>query len=120
MYSTRAESGEKLPKGAKSSDSTGEKRMGPRSSGSMQGPNSLKGTKGETGEKLPKGANASDETGERHAKLNGGVAMGKMDGIGSREISHMGKNDGRTGEFNTGSKEHDCYSHERMPHVQDM
>jgi len=46
--------------------------------------------------------------------------MGKMDGIGSREMSHMGKNDGRTGEFNTGSKEHDCYSHERMPHVQDM
>jgi len=114
MYSTRAESGEKLPKGAKSSDRTGEKM------GSEKGPNSLKGTKGETGEKLPKGANASDETGERHAKLNGGVAMGKMDGIGSREMSHMGKNDGRTGEFNTGSKEHDCYSHERMPHVQDM
>ena len=79
-----------------------------------------KPAKGRTGEKLPKGANASDETGERHAKLNGGVAMGKMDGIGSREMSHMGKNDGRTGEFNTGSKEHDCYSHERMPHVQDM
>ena len=28
MYSTRAESGEKLPKGAKSSDRTGEKKIG--------------------------------------------------------------------------------------------
>jgi len=110
---------EKEPKGAKSSDSTGEKKMGPRSSGSMQGPNSLKGTKGMSGEKLPKGANASDETGEIKRPLNGGVAMGRADSIGARDMSHMGKVDGRTGEFNTGSKESECYTHERMPHVQD-
>ena len=114
MYSTRAESGEKLPKGAKSSDRTGEKM------GSEKGPNSLKGVPSVTGAKAPMGATSSDMSGERKAKLVGGVGMGKMDGIGSREMSHMGKNDGRTGEFNTGSKEHDCYNHERMPHVQDM
>jgi len=104
---------EKKPKGAKSSDRTGEKK------GMETGPNSLKGTKGMSGEKMPKGVNSSDMSGERKAKLVGGVGMGKADSIGSRDGSHMGMNDGRTGEFNSGSKEHECYSHERMPHIQD-
>jgi hypothetical protein len=104
---------EKEPKGAKSSDRTGEKK------GSESGPNSLKGTKGMTGEKMPKGANSSDTSGEIKRPLVGGVAMGKADSLGARDGSHMGKNDGRTGEFNTGSKEHECYSHSRVPHVQD-
>ena len=104
---------EKEPKSAKSSDRTGEKK------GSESGPNSLKGTKGMSGEKMPKGVNSSDMSGERKAKLVGGVGMGKADSIGARDMSHMGKVDGRTGEFNTGTSESMCYSHERMPHVQD-
>ena len=110
---------EKEPKGAKSSDMTGQKKMKETNAAGMSGPNSLKGTKGMSGEKLPKGANASDETGERKMPLVGGVAIGRADSIGARESSHMGKNDGRTGEFNTGTSESMCYSHERMPHVQD-
>lgn len=105
---------EKEPKGAKSSDRTGEKK------GMETGPNSTKGTKGMSGEHMPKGVNSSDMSGERKAKLVGGVAIGKADSIGSRDMSHMGKVDGRTGEFNSGSKEHECYSHERAPHIQDM
>ena len=104
---------EKAPKGVTASDRSGEKM------GSEKGPNSLKGTPGMTGEKMPKGANASDMSGERKAKLVGGVGIGKADSIGARDGSHMGKNDGRTGEFNTGSSESECYSHERMPHIQD-
>jgi len=110
---------EKEPKGAKSSDSTGEKKMGPKSFDKMTGPNSMKGTKGMSGEKMPKGADSADTTGEIKRPLNGGVAMGKADSIGSRDMSHMGKVDGRTGEFNTGSKESECYVHERTPHIQD-
>ena len=104
---------EKEPKRAKSSDRTGEKM------GSESGSNSTKGTKGMTGEKLPKGATASDMSGEIKAKLVGGVGIGKADSIGARESSHMGKVDGRTGEFNTGSRESECYSHERTLHIQD-
>ena len=104
---------EKEPKSAKSSDRTGEKKA------SESGPNSLKGTKGMSGEKMPKGVNSSDMSGERKAKLVGGVGMGKADSIGARDMSHMGKVDGKTGEFNTGTSESMCYSHERMPHVQD-
>ena len=104
---------EKEPKSAKSSDRTGEKK------GSESGPNSLKGTKGMSGEKMPKGVNSSDMSGERKAKLVGGVGMGKADSIGARDMSHMGKVDGKTGEFNTGSKESECYVHERTPHIQD-
>ena len=110
---------EKEPKGAKSSDMTGQKKMKETSTAGMSGPNSLKGTPGMTGEKMPKGVNASDMSGERKAKLVGGVGMGKADTIGMRDNSHMGKNDGRTGEFNTGSNESECYTHERVPHVQD-
>jgi hypothetical protein len=113
MYSTRAESGEKLPKGVMSSDRTGMKK------GSESGPNSLKGTPSMTGAKAPAGATASDMSGERKAKLVGGVAMGKMDGIGSRDASHMGKYDGNLGEMKGVCKEHTCYEHERVAHHQD-
>jgi len=75
--------------------------------------------KGQTGEKLPKGVNASDMSGERKGKLKGGVAMGKEDGIGGREPSHAGMNDGRLGEFKGGAREHECYSHKRTEHAQD-
>jgi hypothetical protein len=51
--------------------------------------------------------------------IAGGVGMGKMDGIGMREKSHMGHHDGRKGEMNTGSKEHVAYEHSRIDHVQD-
>jgi hypothetical protein len=74
---------------------------------------------GVSGEKVPKGALSSDTTGERKMSLKGGVAMGKADGIGMREASHMGKIDGRCGEMNTGSKEHVAYEHSRMDHMQD-
>jgi len=75
--------------------------------------------KGQTGEKLPKGATASDTSGERKQKLVGGVAMGKADALGLRPMSHAGKFDGKLGELKGGSKEHDCYSHERIAHDQD-
>ena len=110
---------EKEPKGAKSSDMTGQKKMKETNAAGMSSPNSLKGTKGMSGEKLPKGANASDETGERKMPLVGGVAIGRADSIGARESSHMGKNDGRLGEMNTGSREHVAYEHKRIDHVQD-
>jgi hypothetical protein len=74
---------------------------------------------GASGEKVPKGVLASDTSGERKMALKGGVAMGKADGLGLREKSHAGKIDGRLGEMKGGSKEHDCYSHERMEHAQD-
>jgi hypothetical protein len=106
-------SGEKLPKKATSSDITGEKK------GSMSGPNSLKGTKGASGESIPKGATSSDMSGERKAPLVGGVAMGKADGIGMRDKSHMGKKDGMCGEMNDGTAERVVYEHVRVPHSQD-
>jgi len=74
---------------------------------------------GASGEKVPKGVLASDTSGERKMALKGGVAMGKADGLGLREKSHAGKIDGRLGEMKGGSKEHECYSHERMEHAQD-
>jgi hypothetical protein len=114
MYSTRAESGEKLPKGVMASDMTGMKK------GSESGPNSTKGTPSMTGAKAPSGATASDTSGERKAKLVGGVAMGKADSIGSRDASHLGKNDGMCGEMKGGSKEHVAYEHKRIAHTQDM
>ena len=75
---------EKEPKGAKSSDMTGQKKMKETNAAGMSGPNSLKGTKGMSGEKLPKGANASDETGERKMPLVGGVAITSKDSPGTR------------------------------------
>jgi hypothetical protein len=110
---------EKEPKGAKSSDMTGQKKEKTTSFEKMTGPNSMKGTKGMSGEKFPKGANMADESGERKMPLVGGVGQGRMDSIGARDNSHMGKIDGRTGEFNTGSRESECYVHERTPHIQD-
>ena len=113
MYSTRAESGEKLPKGAKSSDRTGEKKIG----ASMVDKEVFRS--GASGEKVPKGALSSDTTGERKMPIAGGVGMGKMDGIGARDSSHMGRVDGMCGELNDGSKEREVYSHVRVGHVQD-
>jgi hypothetical protein len=112
-YGIRGESGEKLPKGVMSSDKSGMKK------GSESGPNSLKGIASTTGAKAPAGATASDMSGERKAKLVGGVAMGKADGIGARDASHMGKNDGMLGECKGGSREHTVYEHKRVEHHQD-
>ena len=103
----------KAPKGVAASDRSGEKM------GSEKGPNSTKFMAGASGEKMPKGATASDATGERRAKLVGGVAMGKADSIGDRVDGHMGKVDGRLGEFKGGSREHVAYEHKRADHVQD-
>ena len=98
---------EKEPKGVKSSDRTGEKNVRvPKEDREMFVP-------GASGEKIPKGALSSDTSGERKRPIAGGVGMGKMDGIGSRDGSHMGKHDGRMGEMNTGSREHVAYEHER-------
>jgi len=74
---------------------------------------------GASGEKVPKGVLASDTSGERKAPLKGGVAMGKADGLGLREASHAGKNDGLLGELKGGAREHECYSHKRVEHEQD-
>jgi len=104
---------EKAPKGVTASDRTGEKM------GSEKGPNSTKFMAGASGEKIPAGATASDMTGERKAKLVGGVAMGKADGMGARPMSHMGAVDGRMGEMKGGSREHVAYEHKRADHVQD-
>jgi len=46
--------------------------------------------------------------------------MGKADGIGSRNASHMGKVDGMLGEMKGGSSESVCYDHKRTAHEQDM
>ena len=68
---------------------------------------------GMSGEKVPKGALSSDTTGERKMPIQGGVGMGMMDGMGSRDASHMGKHDGRMGEMKGGTSEKNCYEHER-------
>jgi len=81
---------------------------------------SSKGIPLSTGDKMPKGADASDMTGERKMKLVGGVAMGKMDSMGSRPISHAGNFEGKLGELNDGNMgERECYSHVRIAHAQD-
>ena len=81
---------------------------------------SSKGIPLSTGDKLPKGADASDTSGERKVKLVGGVAMGKMDAMGSRPLSHAGNFEGKLGELNDGNMgERECYSHKRTPHAQD-
>ena len=95
------------PKGAKSSDRTGEKKVG----ASMVDKEVFRS--GASGEKIPKGALSSDTSGERKMPIAGCVGMGKMDGIGSRDVSHMGKHDGRMGEMKGGSSEKSCYDHER-------
>ena len=75
---------------------------------------------GASGEKMPKGVLASDTSGEKKkVAVKGGVGMGKADGLGLREASHAGKNDGLLGELKGGAKEHECYSHKRIEHEQD-
>jgi hypothetical protein len=104
---------EKMPMGVKSSDRTGEKKI------SVPKEDKEKFVPGVSGEKIPKGALSSDTSGERRRPIEGGVGMGKMDGIGGRESSHMGKYDGRLGEMKGGSSEATCYEHKRMDHIQD-
>lgn len=62
---------------------------------------SMKGVPSTTGAKAPAGATSSDSTGERHEGMRGGVAMGKMDGIG------------KDAQFNTGRTAGICYEHDR-------
>jgi hypothetical protein len=69
------------------------------------------GHKGLSGEHEPKGAKGRDSSGERSSGIVGGVGMGKADAHGRG--SDGGKHDGRTGEFNTGTKEGSVYSHQR-------
>ena len=66
--------------------------------GKMDG---MKGVKSVTGATPPKGATASDKSGERMEGRKGGVAMGKMDDVGSDK------------QFNTGRTEGICYHHKR-------
>jgi hypothetical protein len=104
---------EKEPKGATASDRTGEKMVRvPKEDKEMY-------KTGMTGERVPKGALSSDTSGEIKRPIMGGVGMGKADGIGSREASHMGHHDGKLGEMNTGSREHVVYEHKRYDHDQD-
>ena len=106
---------EKLPKGAKDGDVTGEKKVGVSKVDREYG-----GVPSTTGAKAPKGATSSDTSGERKAKIEGGVGMGKADGLGLREAGHMGHHDGRLGEMKGSVSESNVYEHKRVPHVQDM
>ena len=86
-YSEKAETGEKEPKGAKASDSSGERK----SKTPME--NETKEKTGMSGEMLPKGAETADH---------------------GRPKAHMGKNDGHIGEYNTGREEGKVhYEHKR-------
>lgn len=62
---------------------------------------SMKGVPSTTGAKAPAGATSSDSSGERMESMRGGVAMGKMDGIG------------KDAQFNTGRTAGICYEHTR-------
>ena len=103
----------KIPK-AISSDLTGDKKVGVSKVDREYG-----GAKSSTGAKTPKGATASDISGERKRPIEGGVGMGRADGLGLREASHMGMHDGRKGEMKGGTSEATCYEHKRIAHVQD-
>ena len=100
---------EKLPKGAKSSDSTGEKKV----KVSKMDSEMKDAYPSTTGAKAPKAALSSDTTGERKAPIRGGVGMGKADSMGERESSHMGKHDGRLGECKGHMGEKVVYEHKR-------
>ena len=103
----------KIPK-AISSDLTGEKKVGvPKMDREMGG------AKSSTGAKTPKGATASDTSGERKRPIEGGVGMGRADGLGLREASHMGMHDGRLGEAKGHMGEKVVYEHKRIAHEQD-
>jgi len=105
---------EVAPKGAKSSDRTGEKMI-TASKVDKEG----MGVPSTTGATPPKGALSSDTSGERKAPIRGGVGMGKADGMGMREASHMGMHDGRKGEMKGHMGEKVVYEHKRMAHEQD-
>jgi hypothetical protein len=105
-YGERAESGEKEPKGANASDTSGEKRV------SVPKEDREKNTPGYSGEHEPAGAKSRDASGEERERIVGGVGMGKADAMTGRD-GHTGKHDGRTGEFNTGSQKGTVYSHQR-------
>jgi hypothetical protein len=77
-------------------------------------------TSGASGEKMPKGVLSSDTSGERKSRMVGGVAMGKMDSLGSRPMSHAGNFEGALGECNDGNMgERVVYHHKRVEHAQD-
>lgn len=99
---------ESLPKGAKSSDRSGEKMVGV-SKVDREG----MGVPSRTGATPPKGALSSDTTGEKRRPITGGVGMGKADGCGERDSSHMGKHDGRLGEMKGHMGEKVVYDHKR-------
>ena len=61
---------------------------------------------GTQGAKIP-AATSSDKTGERMEKTKDGVAMGKMDAIGSDKL------------FNTGRTAGVCYTHDRKCYSDD-
>ena len=105
---------EVAPKGVKSSDRTGEKKVGVSKVDREMG-----GVPSVTGAKAPKGATSSDMSGERKAPITGGVGMGKADGMGARESGHMGHHDGRLGEMKGHMGEKVVYDHKRMAHEQD-
>jgi len=104
---------EKEPKGVTSSDRTGMKKV------SVPKEDKEVFKTGMSGEKVPKGALSSDTSGERRRPIEGGVGMGKMDGIGERHASHMGHHDGRLGEMKGQMGEKNVYEHKRVAHVQD-
>ena len=104
---------EKSPKGVSKPDMSGDKRI------KASSVDKEKFHTGASGEKMPKGVLASDTSGERKAPIAGGVGMGKADGLGLREASHMGKNDGMLGEMKGYVGEKVCYDHKRVEHDQD-
>jgi hypothetical protein len=108
-YGTGAESGEKEPKGVTAGDTAGERKT------KVPMEDSEKGKTGYSGEKEPKGSKASDASGEHKSAIVGGVGMGKMDSIGARDSSHLGRHDGKTGEMNDGKHEGSVYRHQRTP-----
>jgi hypothetical protein len=63
-------------------------------------------TYGTTGAKIP-AATSSDKSGERMEKMKDGVAMGKMDAIGSDKL------------FNTGRTGGVCYDHKRTSYAKE-
>ena len=105
---------EVAPMGVKSSDKTGEKKVHVSKVDREYG-----GVKSTTGATPPKGATSSDTSGERKRPIEGGVGMGKADGLGLREASHMGHHDGRLGEMKGHHGEKSVYDHKRYEHAQD-
>ena len=75
--------------------------------GKTTNPNSTKGVPSVTGAKGPAGATSSDSSGERKGRINGGVAMGMEDAIGSDKL------------FNTGRTAGICYEHKRTAYAKE-